>query len=134
MAGPRSVWAACVVVWAMKPLNRITGARLRLVLAQARALGPGKADLLASIASSGSLTAAAAELGMSYRRAWLLVEELNGMFREPLVRTTKGGRGGGGQAGLTDLGGEVLRLYRLAEEKTEAAIRDEMKALRGVLK
>jgi len=118
----------------MKNQNIKTGARLRLVLAGGQALGPGKADLLAAIATSGSLTVAAAELGMSYRRAWLLVEELNGMFREPVVRTTKGGRGGGGQTGLTDLGGQVLRLYRLAEEKTEAAIRDEMKMLRDVLK
>jgi molybdate transport system regulatory protein len=118
----------------MKNQNKKTGARLRLVLADGQALGPGKADLLAAIAISGSLTAAAAELGMSYRRAWLLVEELNGMFREPVVRTAKGGRGGGGQTGLTELGGQILQLYRRAEEKTEAAIRDEMKALRGVLK
>jgi len=118
----------------MKNQNKKTGARLRLVLAGGQALGPGKADLLAAIATSGSLTAAAAELGMSYRRAWLLVEEMNGMFREPVVQTTKGGRGGGGQTGLTELGGEVLRLYRLAEEKTAAAINEEMRALRGVLK
>jgi molybdate transport system regulatory protein len=118
----------------MKNQNVTTGARLRLVLAGGQALGPGKADLLAAIATTGSLTAAAAELGMSYRRAWLLVEELNGMFREPVVRTAKGGRGGGGQTGLTGLGAEVLRLYRLAEEKTEVAIRDEMTALLDVLK
>lgn len=117
----------------MKIQNKTTGARLRLVLADGRALGPGKADLLAAIAGSGSLTLAAGELGMSYRRAWLLVEELNGMFREPVVRTAKGGRGGGGQTGLTELGVQVLRLYRLAEEKTQVAIVAEMEALRGAL-
>ncbi len=75
------------------------------------AFGPGKADLLDAIDSSGSISAAARQMNMSYRRAWLLVDTMNRCFREPLVTSMAGGNQGGG-AVLTEAGREVLRNYR----------------------
>ena len=66
--------------------------RMRLMLGNEIALGPGKADLLEGIASTGSIAAAGRKLGMSYKRAWMLVETMNRCFRKPLVRTGRGGR------------------------------------------
>jgi molybdate transport system regulatory protein len=94
--------------------------RLRLVLAPGVAIGPGKADLLAAIAETGSIAAAGRRLAMSYKRAWHLVEELNRTFAEPLVRTSRGGSGHGG-ALLTPLGGEVLAAYRGIEAASARA-------------
>ena len=71
--------------------------RLRIDFGHAAAVGPGKIALLEHIAASGSLAQAARELGMSYRRAWQLLGSLNGSFREPLVASARGGRGGGGR-------------------------------------
>lgn len=113
----------------MKAGNRQVGARIRIVLEPEVALGPGKADLLESIEESGSIAAAGRRLGMSYKRAWVLVETMNGDFGTPLVRTSKGGRSYGG-AELTPTGKKVLTLYRRMEERAGDAIRDEMKALR----
>jgi molybdate transport system regulatory protein len=75
------------------------------------ALGPGKADLLAAIADTGSISAAGRQLGFSYRRTWLLVDTMNRCWREPLVATAHGGPRGGG-ATLTPLGESVLARYR----------------------
>jgi molybdate transport system regulatory protein len=75
------------------------------------AIGPGKADLLEAIAASGSISAAARQMRMSYRRAWILVDTMNTCFASPLVVTEKGGADGGG-ATLTTLGKRVLRRYR----------------------
>lgn len=75
------------------------------------ALGPGKAELLEAIALHGSISAAARALGMSYRRAWLLVETMNRSFRQPLVSTLAGGKHGGGTQ-LTEMGEQVLQRYR----------------------
>lgn len=87
----------------------MTKLRLR-ILFEGAMLGPGKAELLARIAETGSIAAAGRQMGMSYKRAWMLVEELNAAFQSPLVTSTRGGPGGGG-ARLTDSGVEVLRLY-----------------------
>ncbi len=84
------------------------------------ALGPGKADLLAAIARVGSISGAARELAMSYRRAWLLVEAMNRNFRRPLVTTSSWRRSG---AALTDEGREVLAIYRQIEAASRAAAR-----------
>lgn len=85
------------------------------------ALGPGKVDLLDAIGQTGSISAAARALGMSYRRAWLLVETLNRCFRQPLVATSSFRRGG---ASLTAEGQEVLSLYRQIQlESVEATSR-----------
>lgn len=77
--------------------------------------GRGKADLLQAIETGGSISAAGRSLGMSYRRAWALVEEMNTHFRSPLVDSSRGGTRGGG-ARLTDLGQAVLADYRRLEE------------------
>ena len=96
-------------------------------------IGPGKADLLAGIARTGSIAAAGREMGMSYKRAWMLVETLNAMFHAPLVDSTRGGPRGGG-AVLTETGAQVLALYRRIEGESRAASADAlaaMAALRG---
>lgn len=103
---------------------------LRIPLGQGLRFGPGKADLLTRIRETGSVAAAAAAMGMSYRRAWSLVAEANRAFRAPLVELSRGGEGGGG-ARLTKEGEAVLASYRALEDLvlTEgaaylAAIRD----------
>jgi molybdate transport system regulatory protein len=78
------------------------------------AIGPGKAALLDAIAAYGSISAAGRALGMSYRRAWLLVDSMNRCWRTPLVATAHGGSRGGG-ATLTPLGADVLSAYRAIE-------------------
>jgi molybdate transport system regulatory protein len=85
--------------------------RLRLRLAPGIDFGPGKADLLEGIRDTGSISAAGRRMRMSYKRAWQLVDELNGLFDAPLVEAIKGGPGGGGAA-LTKLGTNVLARYR----------------------
>src|SRR3546814_1084102 len=80
----------------MKAGNRTVGARLRIVLDPAIAIGPGKADILRGIKETGSIAAAGRRMGMSYKRAWRLVETMNHCFRTPMVEAAKGGRAGGG--------------------------------------
>lgn len=104
-------------------------ARLRVVLAPDVFLGPGKADLLEGIAETGSISAAGRRLNMSYKRAWMLVETLNGYFAKPLVQAATGGKAGGG-ATLTALGQEVLTRYRRMAAATETAIAEDVAALR----
>ena len=84
------------------------------------AIGPGKIALLEGIDRTGSISAAARGLGMSFRRAWFLVETMNGAFRDPVVRTSVGGREGGG-SGLTAFGQEVVARYRAMEEEARRA-------------
>ena len=109
------------------------GPRLRVLLGASIAIGPGKAELLDAIGRSGSISAAAREMGMSYRRAWLLVEAVNAAFVEPLVSTATGGSGGGG-AHLTDFGRIVLDRYRRMEHRAATAIARECVAFKGLLK
>jgi molybdate transport system regulatory protein len=90
-------------------------------------MGPGKSELLQAIERTGSISAAAREMDMSYRRAWLLVDTMNQSFRQPLVSTETGGQRGGG-AVLTDLGRDVLARYLAMEEKAAAAVEKEMSA------
>ncbi|MBU6419293.1 MAG: LysR family transcriptional regulator [Proteobacteria bacterium] len=94
--------------------------RLRLNGPQGIILGPGRADLLALIAETGSIAAAGRRMGMSYKRAWNLVESLNASFTAPLVETAKGGAAHGG-ARLTALGEELLAAYRALEEASQTA-------------
>ncbi|HEX6119411.1 MAG TPA: LysR family transcriptional regulator [Dongiaceae bacterium] len=117
----------------MKPKHNKAGARLRVILGPGVALGPGKADLLEAIATTGSISAAGRRMKMSYRRAWLLVEELNGSFRTALVAADKGGAHGGG-ARLTELGAQVLRHFRSMERKTQRAIAADLAALSPLAK
>ncbi len=107
--------------------------RIRIVFDEGGMIGPGKAELLERIARSGSIAAAGREMGMSYKRAWELIGTLNAMFRAPLVARTRGGPGGGG-AELTDLGREVLALYRGIEAEAAGAGAAGMAALRALLR
>ncbi|MEJ0048958.1 MAG: LysR family transcriptional regulator [Rhodospirillales bacterium] len=93
---------------------------LRIDIDDNHQLGPGKARLLELIAEHGSITAAGRAMGMSYRRAWLLIDDLNTMFDARLVETRPGGAGGGG-ATLTDRGSEVLAAYRRIEAHAASA-------------
>lgn len=96
------------------------GLHLRVVLGGDVVMGPGKAELLEGIAETGSIAAAGRRMGMSYRRAWTLVEEMNGLFRSPLVDAAKGGAGGGG-AVLTAEGQRIVAAYRRLEAAAATA-------------
>lgn len=108
------------------------GPRLRVLMGSSIAIGPGKADLLDAIGRTGSISAAAREMGMSYRRAWLLVEAANQAFIEPLVATATGGSGGGG-AQLTEFGRMVVDRYREMEQLATRAVSKEFAAFRKLL-
>lgn len=97
------------------------------------ALGSGKAELLAAIAETGSIAAAGRKMGMSYRRAWLLVETMNHSFYEPLVVSVKGGKQGGG-AQLTPLGEQVLNLYQHMLAQMTQQTQSYQQQLLGLLK
>src|SRR5262245_16362836 len=101
---------------------------IRIDLATGDRIGPGKIALLEAIRSSGSISAAARSLGMSYRRAWLLVEEINGSLREPAVAAETGGRHGGGAA-LTAAGERIIDLYRAIESQARSAADGEFRAM-----
>ncbi|MBI4969238.1 MAG: LysR family transcriptional regulator [Rhodospirillales bacterium] len=106
--------------------------QIRLLIGAATALGPGKVELLEAIARTGSISAAARAMGMSYRRAWVLVEGINQSFRRPLVVTATGGKGGGG-AQVTEEGLDVLGRYRAMEAKAARAIAPELADLAAFL-
>jgi len=106
---------------------------LRLVFGEDAMLGPGKAELLERIRDTGSISAAGRQMQMSYKRAWMLVETLNGIFREPLVDTTRGGPNGGG-ARLTEAGQQVLAQYRSLESIVVTAGADQIGALQAMLR
>jgi len=93
--------------------------RMRMTVGDVIAVGPGKIALLEALAETGSITAAAKSLGMSYRRAWLLIDELNSALREPAVSTAQGGAKGGGSK-LTPQGEQLVALYREIEARALA--------------
>ena len=101
---------------------------VRVAFGRRGALGPGKVRLIELIDEHGSITAACKEMGMSYRRAWLLVEGLKQAFREPVLTTQQGGVSGGG-CRLTPYGRSILQRYRALERTAREAVRDELKAL-----
>jgi molybdate transport system regulatory protein len=88
-------------------------------------LGRGKVQLLEHIRATGSISAAGRAMDMSYRRAWLLVSELNRMFDEPSVESQRGGQRGGG-AVLTPFGEALLRRFRAMEQAMDAALGDDL--------
>ena len=100
---------------------RYRGLTLRVMGKRAPAMGPGKAELIERIAATGSISAAARAMGMSYRRAWQLVEALNRDYRERVIDTSTGGKRGGG-ARVTPFGKNILALYRQMEKKAATAI------------
>ena len=89
-------------------------------------MGPGKSELIERIAETGSISAAARAMGMSYRRAWQLVEALNTAFRKPVVVTAVGGERGGG-ARVTPFGRRLVAQFRSMEGKASAAIAADLK-------
>lgn len=105
---------------------------IRLDFSDGRRVGPGKVGLLEAIARTGSISAAGRALGMSYRRAWLLVEELNGMFVQPVVTTQLGGPGGGG-ARLTALAESLIEQYRAVERDAQEQARARLAGLEAAL-
>lgn len=106
--------------------------RLRLGNGTVWAVGPGKVALLEAIAETGSISAAGRKLHMSYRRAWMLVDEMNRQFRAPVIASSAGGRAGGGTE-VTALGREVIERYRRIEQLALAAGKSDIAALAGLL-
>lgn len=105
----------------------------RLVVKGERAIGPGKADLLEAIARTGSISAAAKAMGMSYSRAWTLVDTMNRVFKQPLVAAATGGSRGGG-ARVTETGADVLARYRALQAALDKEARDHLAGLQKLLK
>ena len=101
---------------------------IRIDLPNGDRIGPGKIALLEAIRSTGSISAGARALGMSYRRAWLLVEEINETLREPAVSAETGGRSGGG-AVVTPAGERIIDLYRSIESHARTAAGGEFRAI-----
>ena len=97
--------------------------RIRLLIGDTIAIGPGKASLLERIDNTGSISAAAREMGMSYRKAWRLIDSINDDFNAEIVSKSTGGKGGGG-AYLSPLGKEMLHRYLLIEKKAAESIKD----------
>jgi molybdate transport system regulatory protein len=106
---------------------------LRLYLGDDRPLGPGKIQVLELIRDGGSISEAARVMKMSYRSAWQLVDSMNAAFRQPVVSTTLGGRGGGA-ATVTDFGVELIRRYRAMERATQRAIAKDLDILEHSLR
>ena len=107
--------------------------RVQLFCSEDTAMGPGKADILEAIDRIGSISGAGRELGMSYRRTWLLVDTMNRCWAEPLVDTRRGSARGG--AKLTDCGRRVLTAFRGLETRLMRSSRcAEMQALSGLLR
>jgi molybdate transport system regulatory protein len=102
--------------------------RISIVFESGARIGPGKATLLESIRDTGSISAAARDMGMSYKRAWVLLDSMNQAFTEPVTTAAPGGPGGGG-AVLTPFGAEVLERYRRIQAEAEKNAADDMAAL-----
>ena len=109
-----------------KPSRPNLKPQIRILFRKAIAMGPGKADLLRAIDQTGSISAAARQMEMSYRRAWLLVDTMNQAFKSPVVVTLTGGKAGGGAA-VTEFGKEVLRRYSDMEKIASASVAREIR-------
>jgi molybdate transport system regulatory protein len=102
--------------------------RPRIYLNGTLPIGPGKIDLLRGIENLNSISAAARNMDMSYKRAWQLVEELNAGLKEPVVRTATGGRGGGG-ASLTEAGRQLIAHYAAMELAINQTAKPHLRAI-----
>jgi molybdate transport system regulatory protein len=109
-----------------------TSLHLRIDFGGERSIGPGKIRLLELVNETGSISAAGRALAMSYRQAWLLIDELNHMFREPVVVAQTGGGGGGG-AVVTETGNDIVRLYREMERRAYGVATAEIRSLARLL-
>jgi molybdate transport system regulatory protein len=113
----------------MRPAtNSIPRLVVRLKLGGDSVLGPGKVDLLERIDRCGSISAAAREMEMSYRQAWMLIDTLNQAFGRPVIETTAGGRSGGG-ARLTSRGKRIVAGYRALQAKVAKSTRNDVEAI-----
>ena len=116
---------------------RYPGLTLRILGSEnhttAPAMGPGKAELISRIDATGSISAAAREMAMSYRRAGQLVEQINASFTEPVVVTAIGGKRGGG-ASVTDYGRELVARFHAMEDKASGAIADDLARITAQLR
>ena len=106
--------------------------RPRIYLGPKLSLGPGKIDLLRAVSETGSISSAARTLGMSYKRAWVLLDAMNQGFGRPVLEALAGGRGGGG-ARLTPLGQAIIRHYLRMETKCQATIQPDIVSLKRLL-
>ncbi|WP_213233281.1 winged helix-turn-helix domain-containing protein [Caballeronia sp. NK8] len=107
--------------------------RMRIMKGETIALGPGKVSLLEAVHKHGSISAAARSLDMSYRRAWLLIDELNRSLKSPATISEQGGQSGGGCV-LTPVGESIIRLYRDVETQAQAACAGQIESLTKLLK
>jgi len=107
--------------------------RLRVRKGDTIAMGPGKIELLEAISACGSISAAARSMGMSYRRAWMLLEELNACLASPATQSEQGGSRGGGSA-LTPVGEAIIDRYRAIELRASEACAADIASLRSLLK
>ena len=106
---------------------------LRVDFGSRRSIGPGKIRLLEEIGRGGSISQAGRTLGMSYRRAWLLIDDLNRCFRQAVVRAKSGGSRGGG-AVLTEFGAKLVRDYRAIEKAASGAAKSRLRGLEAALR
>lgn len=106
---------------------------IRIDLANGTRFGPGKAALLKTLAATGSISAAAKQLGMSYPRALKLIEQMNAAFKSPIVETQHGGRQGGGSV-VTEAGHEIIARYERILNRAEASTHGDLKAIAEQLK
>ena len=114
-------------------MARYPGLTLRILASDAPAIGPGKAELIEYIAETGSISAAARAMGMSYRRAWMLVAALNESFIEPVIVAATGGHRGGG-ARVTPFGLRLVEQYHAMEDGASEAIAAKLRAFERNLK
>ena len=109
-------------------VGRMVKLKVSIVFESGARIGPGKATLLESLRDTGSISAAARDMGMSYKPAWLLLDSMNQAFTEPVVTAAPGGTGGGG-AKLTAFGAEVLERYRRIQDRADAAAEEDIAML-----
>jgi molybdate transport system regulatory protein len=102
-------------------MTRKLSAHIKVEFSQGLRLGAGKIKLLALVSETGSISAAARAMDMSYRRAWLLMGELNEMFDQPVIETAAGGSGGGG-AKITAHGEKVIALFNELQSEADALV------------
>jgi molybdate transport system regulatory protein len=102
--------------------------RIRIYFGDGHSVGPGKVQLLEAVRELGSISAAARSMGMAYRHAWEMIDDMNQCFRSRVVTGTSGGRAGGG-ATLTPFGEEIVRRFRAMERRARRAMAPDVEAL-----
>jgi molybdate transport system regulatory protein len=102
--------------------------RIRIEFEGKHTIGPGKVQLLEAVDAHGSISAAARSMGMSYRHAWEMIDDVLQCFREPVIETETGGRAGGG-ARVTDFGRRLIQRYRAMQTKAQKALQSDLDAL-----